>query len=292
MSSTTDLPYTACSSASARTEMIQQIPDKRCRVIELLQLESLLTRTNQLIFSSRGGKYHSEDDDFTLTVPEGAVPTGDSISIQFGVVAYGPVGPFKYPYGVRPVSPIVWLCSTPKFEFQKPIEVSLPHCLDCNDEDDCRSLTFLKADHTANQDSKLFHFELTDGKVSFALNTSYGTLSTTHFCMYCVGEYTREDTDKALYCVVVARPLRMEKISQVYFCLTYFLRTCLKVRCISHSERLRCVLLLPQLSYMIHACNILARNLQSQPFSHNAMHPHFPKVGSMNITTKALGAYM
>ena len=198
--------------------------------MELLQLESLLIRTSKLNFSSRGGKYHSEEDDFTLIVPEGAIPTGDSISIQIGVVPYGPVGPFKYPAGVRPVSPIVWLCSAPKPDFQKPIELSLPHCIDCNNEDDCRSLTFLKAGHTANQGTRVFHFELTDGKASFVPNASYGTLSTTHFCLYCVGEYTREDTDKANYCLVVARPLRMEKNSKVHFCLTYFLKTCLKVR--------------------------------------------------------------
>ena len=198
--------------------------------MELLKLESLLIRTRHLSISSRGSKYHSEDDDFTLTVPEGAVPTGDSISIQVGVVPYGPVGPFSYPDGVRPVSPIVWLCSTPKMEFQKPLELSLPHCIDCNNDEDCRSLTFLKADHTANQSSKVFHFEKTDGKASFAPNTSYGTLSTTHFCLYCVGEVNREDTDKVNYCLVVVRPLRMEKISKIYFCLTYFLKTCLKVR--------------------------------------------------------------
>jgi len=238
-----------CPSISASTEVQQGRSEEKCRVLELLQLESLLSRTNRVNFSSRGGRYHSEDDDFTLTVPEGAVPTGDSISIQVGVVPYSPVGPFKYPDGVRPVSPIVWFCSTPKFEFLKPIEISLPHCIDCIDEDDYRNLLFLKADHTPNQNSKMFHFELTDGRASFALNTSRGTLSTTHFCMYCIGEYTSRDTDKANYCLVVARPFRMEKIRNVYFCLTYFLPTCLKVRpsvnlCMGHLAWL-CLRMLP-----------------------------------------------
>jgi len=219
-----------CSSTSVSTEVQQPTPEEKCGEVELLKLESLLVRTQQLNFNSRGDKYHSEDDDFTLTVPEGALPTGDSISIQVGVVPYGPVGPFKYPDGARPVSPIVWLCSTPKFEFQKPLELSLPHCIDCNNEEDCRSLTFLKAGHTANQGSKVFHFEKTDGKASFAPNASYGTLSMSHFCLYCVVEYTREDTDRVNYCLVVVRPLRMEKISKIYFCLTYFLKTCLKVK--------------------------------------------------------------
>jgi len=151
--------YTVCSSASASTEVQQQTPEEKCTEKELLQSESLLIRTQQLNISNKEFKYHSKDDDFTLTVPKGAVPNGDSISIQVGVVPYGPVGPFKYPDGIRPVSPIVWLCSIPKIEFQKPLELSLPHCIDCSDEDDCRSLTFLKADHTANQSSKVFHFE-------------------------------------------------------------------------------------------------------------------------------------
>jgi len=103
--------WKVCSSASASTEVQQQTPEEKCTEKELLQLESLLIRTQQLNISNKGFKYHSKDDDFTLTVPEGAVPTGDSISIQVGVVPYGPVGPFKYPDGIRPVSPIVWLCS-------------------------------------------------------------------------------------------------------------------------------------------------------------------------------------
>ena len=70
---------TVCSSASASTEVQQQTPEEKCTEKELLQLESLLIRTQQLNISNKGFKYHSKDDDFTLTVPEGAVPTGDSI---------------------------------------------------------------------------------------------------------------------------------------------------------------------------------------------------------------------
>ena len=103
-------------------------------ILEQVKLEGkpLLTRTQQLEFNSDGGTYHSAEDGYSLTVPKGAIPENmGSVSVQCGVIPYGPLGQFKYPDGVKPVSPIVWFCSTPSVEFQKPVEIVIPHCLDC-----------------------------------------------------------------------------------------------------------------------------------------------------------------
>ena len=75
-------------------------------------LEPLLARVETLDpqFNENGiYEYQSIDDNIKLIIPEGAI-VGDH-KVQVAVMKYGPIGPFEYPDGYKPVSPIVWLCS-------------------------------------------------------------------------------------------------------------------------------------------------------------------------------------
>jgi len=77
------------------------------------ELNSLLVRAEKLDLQfDEGGtyQYHSCVDDFKLIIPEGAM-VGDP-EIQVAVIRYGPFGPFEYPDGYKPMSPIVWFCSS------------------------------------------------------------------------------------------------------------------------------------------------------------------------------------
>ena len=214
-----------------------EIPqDQKPHFLEQVKLHKkpLLTRTQQLEFNSDGGTYHSQDDGYSLTVPKGAIPENmGSVSVQCGVIPYGPLGPFKYPDGVKPVSPIVWFCSTPNVEFQKPVEIVIPHCLDCQSEEDTQSLAFFKANHddytASDSGQKMFSFRKAEGTASFPLSTSSGTLCSKHFCFFCVGVYSREDTAHANFCLITAKPVHIQRKCRLHFCLTYFLATCLKV---------------------------------------------------------------
>jgi len=188
----------------------------------------------QQTFGCEGGKYISEVDEYELIIPEGAIPKSTRITVEFGVSPYGPFSPFKYPYGCQPVSAIVWLCANPAITFLKPVEIKLPHFANCMDKNDCKVLTFLKADHNQTSD-EMFHFSETDGESSFTLDPddgmSYGSLHTNHFCMYCVCKYTRCDTNSANYSLVIARPKRIfqEHPFQIHCCLAYMLPTCFRV---------------------------------------------------------------
>ena len=132
-----------------------------------------------------------------------------------------------------PVSPIVWFCSTPNVEFQKPVEIVIPHCLDCQSEEDTQSLAFFKANHddytASDSGQKMFSFRKAEGTASFPLSTSSGTLCSKHFCFFCVGVYSREDTAHANFCLITAKPVHIQRRCRLHFCLTYFLATCLKV---------------------------------------------------------------
>ena len=190
-----------------------------------------LTRMKELEFDCSGGKYYSPEDGYSLTVPRGAIPENlGSVSIQHGVIPYGPFGPFKYPDGVKPVSPIVWFCSTSSVEFQKLVEITIPHCYDCDSEQDSQSLAFFKANHNISDNGpKMFHFKEVEGISSFPLNTSCGTLYSKHLCFYCIGTNDEGITSKAKFCLITAKPVCFQRRSRIHFCLTYLLETCVKV---------------------------------------------------------------
>ncbi len=102
---------------------------------------------------SEGGEYRSEVHDFRLSVPKGAIKKRTTVEIHIGFALHGP---FKFPGDLRPVSPIVWLCSTPEVKLRKPVEIMLPHYLDTSvtalskapNSASRYSVQFLKASHS------------------------------------------------------------------------------------------------------------------------------------------------
>ena len=115
--------------------------------------ETIFTSIEQQTFDYEGGEYISEADEFQLIIPEGAIPESTHVTIKFGVSPYGPFGPFEYPDDYRPVSANVWFCAIPPIMFLKPVEIKLPHFAACRDENDCKALTFLKAQHIQKDES-------------------------------------------------------------------------------------------------------------------------------------------
>ena len=204
-----------------------------------IDLEPLLARVKTLVpqFDENGTyEYHSVDDDFRVIIPEGAIVEDNKV--QVAVMKFGPIGPFEYPDGCKPVSPIVWLCSTQK-EFQKDLEIILPQCSDFGNSDEEASqtqLVFLKAGHEYIHNAngqKVFQFKQVDLQTSFDTNSPYGLLYTNHCCFYCVGEYSRKDTDQANFCLIVAKPNTTTTKYTISICLTYDLPTCRKVNALT-----------------------------------------------------------
>lgn len=180
---------------------------------------------------SSGGVYHDPVHDFSVRIPETAVPEGASITIEIGVMLSGP---FQFPTDLKPVSPIVWLCvrNQENFEFVKPVQIILPHYLHIASQDDLNrlQLTFLKAKHAVS-DNSLYQFTQAEGTATIEVQSTQGTLSTKHFCFLCIAaKLSPEDTDKVNYCLVQVQPCTLETSSwMVYFCVAYFLQTCIEV---------------------------------------------------------------
>ena len=111
--------------------------------------------------------YYDKINDFGLEIPEGAIPRGKTISIDIGVALYGP---FQFPPGMRPVSPVFWVCvrQTNFSHFLKPIIITLPHFLSLEHDEDIQSvgLTFMKAQHEMNH-NQMYEFQPAEGKECF-----------------------------------------------------------------------------------------------------------------------------
>ena len=177
-----------------------------------------------------GRHYYDEANDFRLEIPEGAIPEGETVTIDIGVALYGP---FQYPEGLRPVSPVFWLCVRDKklFCFLTPVTVTLPHYLNLRDHDDIKSLglTFLKGDHELNS-RQLHKFKKTEGNLFVEPLQKYGLLQTTHFCSLCiVSEISRRLAEREVFCIsaVIPHTFSSTQPSHAYFYMTRMLQTCL-----------------------------------------------------------------
>ena len=151
-----------------------------------------------------GRWYYDELNDFDMKIPAGAIPEGESITIDIGVALYGP---FQYPEGPRPVSPVFWVCVRDQkdFQFLKPVKVTISHCLNLESHDDIKSLglTFLKGDHEMN----LQKMQQAEGDVLIEPLKKSGVIQTTHFCCRCLScKETLEFFEKANFCMCSVIP--------------------------------------------------------------------------------------
>ena len=187
--------------------------------------------SSHLHCTQTGRTYYDDINDFGLEIPEGAIPRGETISIDIGVALYGP---FQFPPGMRPVSPVFWVCvrQTNFSHFLKPITIILPHFLSLEHDEDIQSvgLTFLKAQHELNH-HQMYEFQPAKGREYFEPFKKSGVLQTTHFCSLCISS---KDTMKAIkmatFCVtaVIPRTFSADESSYAVFYVTFLLGTCLE----------------------------------------------------------------
>ena len=177
-----------------------------------------------------GRRYYDEQNDFGLEIPAGAIPEGESITLDIGVALYGP---FQYPEGLRPVSPVFWVCVRDQkdFQFLKPVKLNIPHCLNLESHDDIESLglTFLRGDHEMNP-QQMYQLQQAEGDVLIEPLKKYGVIQTTHFCSHCLScKETPEFFEKANFCMCSVIPEKFcpGQSLHAYFFITLLLPTCL-----------------------------------------------------------------
>ena len=183
--------------------------------------------------TSKGRKFTDDVNDFSLEIPEGAIPEGERLTIDVGVALFGP---FQFPEGLRPVSPVFWVCvyDNPNFQFSKPVTITIPHFLDLENDEDIQSLglAFLKANHNKNSDG-LYELQPTDGEMDFKSVNAHAILKTTHFCYDCIAAKDIPTIlKKSWFCITAVLPEYSASVGGMvyaYFFITFLnLKTCLK----------------------------------------------------------------
>ena len=130
-------------------------------------------------YTSNGVDFNTRHG-FGIAIPRDAIHKQKTVIIDISVAEYGP---FRYPKGFRRMSPVFQISvRDPGFtHFLKPIEVTIPHCVDIKSSDDLKflGLTFLKSDHSL--DSWQFN-ELAESEMHFDVGKNYGVLKFSLTC--------------------------------------------------------------------------------------------------------------
>lgn len=201
--------------------------------------ESMLSQVEVLICDCTGREYWNPEHDILLRIPEGAIPPGIIAHLKVAVTLYGP---FHFPEGSCPISPILWLCFKESISLKKPIELILPHYLTDLDKNDTMEfgIKFMKADHNQKPineyQSNKFIFESSETPLHFIKKGKQGycTVPLYHCCFLCIGSenpISQEFALKAGYCFwYIEKPYTSATNRDVlYLCATFFLPTCIKV---------------------------------------------------------------
>ena len=126
--------------------------------------------------TSDGREYTDEANGFTLTLGKGAIARGDKLTIDIGVALHGP---FSYPAGTRPISPVFWICvrGNEFYIFKKPVDITFQHFLHISSEEERARMgvSFVKAYHTPNHEGKYAFRKVSDCQ-AFKPNSRYGTV--------------------------------------------------------------------------------------------------------------------
>ena len=158
---------------------------------------------------------------------------------QFLEMAFGLCGPYVLPPNMIPVSPFLWLCTCPSKSFKQAVEITMPHCVDCESAEDAQNICVMKAEHADIKSGKsgatVINFkEAGLQKVDFKLGSHEVTFQDHHFCIYCLAQYVDKNElfeSNLKYCLTIMKPRSYPegRTLKIYCILHYDLETCRKV---------------------------------------------------------------
>ena len=182
--------------------------------------------------TSEGANHVDEANDFHLDIQKGAIADGVNLTIDIGVALFGP---FQFPTGLRPVSPVFWVGHRERrdIQFSKPVTLTIPHFLGLANDEDIESLglTFLKSDNKKNSEGRYELQPINDESIEFKPERGFGALKTTHFsCFICIASKDNATClKKARFCITSVLPkyATVDARQNAFFFISLCLKTCL-----------------------------------------------------------------
>ena len=228
-------------------EQLQQVRDVKSGIpmavdflTEAMKLADVsFVEHNVLECDYSGIEYTNKKHNFSLRIPEGAIPKGEKIYFEIDIMMHGP---FILPKDTRLVSPILWLCpSKENVTFNKPFQVVIPHILHKITEEKAKKyqLGFAKANHRNmsynNAGDAEYNFQpLTPLECNTMFSStnefSFGTATMSHFCYLCITAKNIPELKSDIgYCLTRAERPATARRHEVCFCVSYCLGTCIEV---------------------------------------------------------------
>ncbi len=146
-------------------------------------------------FRSEGGELYLKDYNFSILVPPLAVSEGREIKLKVGICCYGP---FSINEDYLVASDFIVVVVDNDYEFRKPVEVSMEHCLCLPEYKKCNEVVILRASHTKITEDGLFTFDFfTNPEISSDSPSLW--FETEKFCILCAAlkEGTRDRVSSA-----------------------------------------------------------------------------------------------
>ena len=163
------ITVTACS---------QQILDDEDR---LQKLCFMATGIKQLTITSDGGTFTLGSGDASLEFPPGAVKK--ETLVRYAIILHGP---FVLPAGCKLASVAIYL-HIEGSSLMKPVRLFLSHWCVRKEGDEEEALSFLRAPHMLQPQTKEYVFEEEEEQADFTARTNVGVLSIREpRCLYCV----------------------------------------------------------------------------------------------------------
>ena len=129
----------------------------------------------EIVLTDEAQSYEWADSGFKLHTPHGVLPAG-AVPCPVNVKA-SLSGQFEFPENSELVSPVYWISTPKNLRFSRPLTVHVQHCCTVEERDDS-DLSFVVAKCT--QPDLPYKFKFLDGG-RFVPNSSYGSISVTHF---------------------------------------------------------------------------------------------------------------
>ena len=141
-----------------------------------------------------GGTFYSQNHDFAIVIPPGAVSQGECVEIK-ATASF--LGSYQFPDECNPVSSFFWVSSN--YTFKIPVYLIMSHYAVIKNVTDINSLCVLQACkydlRSTTKEKKLMMKEILNG-VYFDYKIRYCIAATTHFCSFSVQEKTKGGLSK------------------------------------------------------------------------------------------------
>ena len=182
--------------------------------------------------NSNGRKFSYQG--IVVDIPPGAICNqGCEVKIEIGILAHGP---FQCCSQTTRVSPVLWFCCTDYVRFEKSIQITLPHCLRrvSTVGNESLGMCFMRANCLFDISGSVVNFRSLDQTESVIFTENKGTLQTklaAQGCFFCIAANQAPSlfVKKAEYCLTRIDPKPWIQDTTVYFCVSYFLKTCFEV---------------------------------------------------------------